>query len=91
MTKLLKLNDADFVVEIPPQFEKYVDTAMLRLQVLYPACRLTREGNAISIGPSDSVAEDQLRRDVLHTIFREKVYAETLVMRQALVTAVMRR
>lgn len=91
MTKLPNATDIDFVVEIPPQFEKYADAAMLRLQALYHTCRLTRQGCAISIALSGGIAEDQLRRDILHVVYREKIYAETLVMREALVTAVTSR
>ncbi|TIL81706.1 MAG: hypothetical protein E5Y89_07580 [Mesorhizobium sp.] len=88
MTKLPNTTEAKFVVEIPPQFEKYADAAMLRLQALYPNCRLSRKRGVISITSSRGVAEDQLRKDILHAVYREKIYAETLVMRQALVAAV---
>lgn len=80
--------ELDFVVDVPPLFEKYADSAMLRLQALYPACRFSRGDGRISIRKSSELAEDQLRKDVLHAVYREKIYAETLVMRQALVTAV---
>lgn len=88
MTKLPDATEGEFVVEIPPQFEKYVDAAMLRLQALCPSCRFAWKGGTISIGSSGGIAEDQLRRDILHVVYREKIYVETLVMRQALVAAV---
>ncbi|MDX8518181.1 hypothetical protein RFM23_17655 [Mesorhizobium abyssinicae] len=88
MTKLPNAAQFEVVVQVPPQFDKYVDSAMLRLQSLYPTCRLATIDGAISIGSSGSLAEDQLRRAVLHTLYREKIYAETLSMRQALFRAV---
>ncbi|TPI78014.1 hypothetical protein [Mesorhizobium sp. B2-8-9] len=91
MTKLPDATDVDFVVEIPPQFEKYADAAMLRLQVLYPACRIVRQDGEISVRSSGWLAEDQFRKDVLHFLYREKIYTETLAMRQALVAAVTTR
>ncbi|TGS14445.1 hypothetical protein EN852_014675 [Mesorhizobium sp. M2E.F.Ca.ET.209.01.1.1] len=88
MTKLQRVTDVDVVAEIPPQFEKYADAAMLRLQLLYPSCRFAREEGAISIAAPSGIARDQLRKDILHIVYREKIYAETLPMRQALVAAV---
>ncbi|TPL51528.1 hypothetical protein [Mesorhizobium sp. B2-4-6] len=91
MTKLRNAIEAEFVVDIPPQFEKHADAAMLRLQALYPNCRLVWKGDTISIGSSGGIAEDQLRKDILHAVYREKIYAETLVTREALVAAVTSR
>ncbi|MDX8443864.1 hypothetical protein [Mesorhizobium australafricanum] len=88
MTKFPNATDGEFVVEIPLQFEKYTDAAMLRLQALYPACHLARQGGGVSVSLSAGFSEDQFRKDVLHVVYREKIYAETLVMRQALVAAV---
>ncbi|CDX11819.1 putative Rhodospirillum photometricum DSM 122 draft genome sequence [Mesorhizobium plurifarium] len=88
MTKLPHATDVDVVVEIPLQFGKYADAAMLRLQVLYPACRIARQDGEISVRSSGCIAEDQFRKDVLHFLYREKIYTETLTMRQALVAAV---
>ncbi|WP_095081609.1 hypothetical protein [Mesorhizobium sophorae] len=91
MTKFPKATESEFVVEIPPQFEKYADAAMLRVQALYPNCRLAWKGGTISIGSSGGIAEDQLRKDILHAVYREKIYAETLFTREALVAAVTSR
>ncbi|TPI11148.1 hypothetical protein FJW06_20705 [Mesorhizobium sp. B4-1-3] len=91
MTKLPDATDVDVVVEIPPQFEKYADAAMLRLQVLYPACRIARQDGETAVRSSGCLAEDQFRKDVLHFVYREKIYSETLTLRQALVAAVMIR
>ncbi|RUW68754.1 hypothetical protein [Mesorhizobium sp. M4B.F.Ca.ET.049.02.1.2] len=91
MTKLPDATDVDVVVEIPPQFAKYADAAMLRLQVLYPVCRFAKQGGGISVSSSGGLAADQFRKDVLHAVYREKIYSETLTMRQALVAAVTAR
>lgn len=91
MTKFPNTTEPECVVEIPPQFQKYADAAMLRLQALYPNCRLAWRSGAISIGSSAGIAEDQLRKDILYAVYREKIYAETLSTREALVAAVTRR
>ncbi|AMY01611.1 hypothetical protein AB0V79_03955 [Mesorhizobium ciceri] len=90
MTKFSNTTECECVVKIPPQFEKYADAAMLRLQALYPNCRLEWKGGTISIGSSAGI-EDQLRKDILYAVYREKIYAETLSTREALVAAVTRR
>jgi len=91
MAELFNISGFDFVVEIPPQFEEYVDSALLRLQVAHPVCRLSRSGKTITVQSSKGLSEVELRKAILHTIYREKIYAETLGMRQALVEAVTAR
>lgn len=83
--------ELDFVVDVSPQFEKHVDSAMLRLQALYPACQFAWRDGGISIRGSSDLTEERFRKDVLHAVYREKIYAETLIMRQALVAAVISR
>jgi len=92
--EMAKLSDdcvSELVVDIPPGFQDYLDGTLVRLQTLFPSFRFSKtEGAIMVIGP-DSVTEDQLRRSILHTIYREKIYVETLGMRQALVEAVTAR
>lgn len=89
--KLPKAVELDFVVDVSPQFEKHANSAMLRLQALYPACQFTWRDGGISIRGSIDLTEERFRKDVLHAVYREKIYAETLTMRQALVAAVTSR
>ncbi|RUX48821.1 hypothetical protein EOA33_14430 [Mesorhizobium sp. M4A.F.Ca.ET.050.02.1.1] len=83
-----KAAELDFVVDVSPQFEEHANSAILRLQSLYPTCRFTWRDGGISISGSSDLSEERLRKDVLHAVYREKIYAETLTMRQALVAAV---
>lgn len=79
------------MVDVSPQFEKHANSAMLRLQALYPTCQFTWRDGGISIRGSIDLTEERFRKDVLHAVYREKIYAETLTMRQALVAAVTSR
>ncbi len=81
----------DFVVELQPQFGRYADAAMLRLQSLYPSCRIVKSAGGISVALGRDVTEHQIRKDILHAVYREKIYAETLAMRNSLVAAVTSR
>lgn len=89
--KLPKADELDLVVDVSPQFAKHANSAMLRLQALHPACRFTWHEGRISIRGSSDLTEEQFRKDVLHAVYREKIYAETLPMRQALIAAVTSR
>lgn len=79
------------VVEVPSQFEPYLAAALLRVQVLFPALTFRRNGTDIAIGVTGSAEKINVRKALLHAVYREKVYAETLSMRQDLVSAVTTR
>lgn len=91
MTKLSDDNESGLVVEIPPRFQEYLDVILVRLQALFPDCRFSRTDCTISVHGSENRSQDQVRRTILYTAYREKIYAETLGMRQALVEAVTAR
>jgi hypothetical protein len=79
------------VVEIPPQFRTYVPAALLKTQIQYPSYRFVGDGDAVTVRAAADRNDDELRKSVLHAVYREKIYAETLPMRQALVAAVTAR
>ncbi len=83
--------ESDFVVDIPPRFQEYLDAVLLRVQAIHSGCQFSRSGCAISVRARDGHSEAQIRKTVLHAVYREKIYAETLGMRQALVAAVTAR
>lgn len=81
----------EFVVDIPPRLRGYLDITLVRLQIIFPECRFSEADCAILVRGPKGPSEDLLRKAVLHTIYREKIYAETRGMRQALVEAVTAR
>lgn len=88
MGKIPNNSDFELVVPIAPQFSAYADAAMLRIQMLYPGCQLAIADGAIVARLSADHSEDHLRKAILHAVYREKIYTETLSMRRALVSAV---
>jgi len=78
-------------IEVPEIYANYVDAALLRLGSLYPEFVFHRCDNDILIEGVCGQLLTNVRRDVLHTVYREKIYTETLSMRRALVETVTRR
>ena len=79
------------IVLVDTPFRPYIQTAIQRLLYLYPAIRFEATPGGISVGDDSGIASDSLVRDIRYTLYREKIYAETLPMRCALVEVVTRR
>ena len=79
---------AGTVVDIPVSFVEVLPLAIVRLRYLYPAMdfKIVSDGLFIS-GPS---CTREIQRDVLHAVYREKVYQDTLPMRRSLMEKLMR-
>lgn len=75
-------------IEIPQSFRSFVEGALLRVQAQYPSLgfSVSSEGIEIASLPPDHL--DKVRKSILHTVYREKIYVETLPLRQALINAV---
>ena len=91
MTELSDNIGLEFVVDVPPRFQSYLDITLVRLQTIFPDCRFSDTDCAILVQGPKGRSEDVVRKAILHTVYREKIYAETLSMRQALVEAVTAR
>jgi hypothetical protein len=91
MNSLERHRESSIVVEIPLQFRPYVSAALLNAQVRYPSLRFIDDGDVVTVGGALDAKGDEVRRSVLHAIYREKIYADTLPMRLALVAAVTAR
>jgi hypothetical protein len=87
----MALASAPVSIEFPSRFRIYAEAAVLKLQIRYPEVSFALRGNEISASSESGTGAAILRRDVLHAIYAEKIYAETLSMRQALVAAVTAR
>ena len=78
-------------IPVPEPFRAHVDAAVTRLGYLYPTARFSAVDGAIEAEFSGEVDLAVLRRDAHHTLYREKIYTDTLGMRTALIEAVTRR
>jgi hypothetical protein len=76
-------------IDLPPLFFGYLEAAILRLRSHYPSLEFSEKDGAIIVS-GNNIDPEILRSAVLHIVYREKIYAETLSMRQSLLAAVMR-
>ncbi|WP_271898482.1 hypothetical protein [Candidatus Phyllobacterium onerii] len=84
------LGPQGLTIDLPPLFIKYLDAAIVRLRMHYPALVFSGNDRGIIVTGDTDIDPEILRSAVLHIVYREKIYAETLTMRQSLLTAVMR-
>ena len=85
------LGPAAVTIDLAEIFHRYREAAILRLQSLYPTVGFAIADCGIVAMDTASINETEIRKAVLSTVYREKIYAETLPMRLALVAAVTSR
>lgn len=78
-------------IEIPQGFQRFVEGALMRLQVQYPSLRFSASSQGVAVEEIPPDRLDDLRKNVLHAIYREKIYLETLPLRHAMIGAVTAR
>lgn len=74
-------------VPTDPGFQAVLGAAVVRLGYLYPGVTFVTEGEATisaTWDPPDAFEPEVLRRDILHAVYRERIYRETLPVREAL-------
>lgn len=81
---------AHIAVEIPESFSSFMDATVVRLQAIYPAIDWEVQGRSIIATPCGPADITKLRSEVLHTVYREKIYEGTLNMRRSLLGAVLK-
>lgn len=79
------------MVEIAEVVQPFISPALIRLRYLYPNARFAVVDKNIEVHADPEADMSLLYREVLYAVYREKIYAETLGMRRALIEAVMRR
>jgi hypothetical protein len=77
-------------VDVPEAFDAYLDMAIARFQVLHPTVQVERCHPAIRISEVGSLGTSGAQRELLHLLYRERIYAETLPMRRSLLRALTR-
>lgn len=78
-------------IAVPAALREFAQPALARLGYLYPCVEFAFEDGQISASARDTVDADALKRDVLYAVYRERIYAQTLPFRKALIEAVTRR
>ncbi|MBN9236909.1 MULTISPECIES: hypothetical protein [Phyllobacteriaceae] len=84
-------SDSILTVVVAPQFEAFVLNAAVKFQIQFPELEVQVEHGAVAILCGDHSKVADLRRAFLHTLYREKIYTETLPLRANLIAAVTSR
>lgn len=77
-------------IDIPSPLANFIDAALIRLQGQFPDIAFERTQDGIRASAGTQSAPEHLRSVVLHAIYREKIYTETLPLREALLNVVLR-
>jgi hypothetical protein len=80
----------EVIITVDEPFRPFVDAALARLTYLYPHAAFGRHEDEIVVTATARLV-DVIARDVSFILYREKIYAETLPLRRALVEAVTAR
>ena len=76
-------------ISIPESFQGYLNSTIVRFESRHAGIRVISGEAGVELEGAQA-ADPELRADFLHTLYREKIYAETLSMRQALLRVVLR-
>ena len=76
-------------IEFPLEFVPHLPDAVVRFRYLHPGIRLeTGEGFVLVSSFADEPVSNDLERQFLFCLYRQKVYAETLQLRSSLIAGV---
>jgi hypothetical protein len=78
-------------VTVASALKPHVSAALLRLGYVYSNVTFTFSGEHIDAASETPFDLEHLRREISYSLYREKIYAETLDMRRSLIGAVTRR
>jgi len=76
--------------DVPSSLTDFIDAALVRLRLQFGNVEFHRTTAAITADADDPIEVEKLRSAVLHALYREKIYAETLPLRHALLERVLR-
>lgn len=74
-------------IPVSEQFHAYCDQAMLRLGYLYPDLDFSFSGSAICVSGGETQSISNLSREVKFALYREKIYQESLPLRERMYQA----
>ena len=69
-------------IEVPNEFKRYVPAVIVRLTYLYPDCEFSDDDGAVSVMVNGYHQFGELKKEVMHQIYRERIYSETLSVRR---------
>lgn len=72
------------LIEVDASLRPYLPTAATRLGYLYPDVQFVVRTDGVELVGTD-IDLAAMRREVLHAVYRERVFAETLPLRRTLI------
>lgn len=76
--------DQNAIIPIAPEFQEYIPTAILRLKYLFPDIECEPVPNGIRVVDAKGIGEARFSREIAYQVYREKIFRETLLLRQNL-------
>ncbi len=73
-------------VRVSETLQPFVEPALLRLAYLYPTVTFALSERGITFTPGETDLT-LLNKEIRYAIYREKIYAETLSLRQSMIAA----
>ena len=73
---------ASLKIDIPEGFCKYLDAAVVRLTYLFPDFDFSATNGVIVVKASSDEQLREVKREIMHQLYRERIYSETLSVRR---------
>lgn len=72
------------IIPIFPEFHEFIPPAILRLRYIFPDVEIKPAPEGVKVIGTIEVDGSQLEREVNYQIYREKIFQNTLSLRQSL-------
>ncbi len=77
-------------IRIGPEFRPFLDDAIARFSYLYPDVSVAVDAE-VTLSFKEGTDEGKLIREFQFALYRQKIFAETLPLRKAIISGVMGR
>jgi len=75
-------------ITVPEKSRTFLDSALLRVGYLHPHWLVTSTSEGVVVEVESGPSEAEVRREILYSVYREKILAETLDLRRGLIAFV---
>lgn len=76
-------------IEVPTLFYRYADSVAVRLMARYEELNMIFNGKILEIFSYKKIDENKFKREIMEALYKEKIYNETLAMREIFIRSVM--
>ena len=72
------------IYQVTAPFHPYIDACIVRLSYLYPDLDLSSDGSSVFATGRVKTASNDIKSEIAHALYREKIFADTLGIRTAI-------